>query len=407
MNVLFVTRECYPYKSATSNCVRAIVEIMRREGIDVGLINLTGNSRLPKEIEDNGVRIYNIFDEYYASAHILFSEKRYLPLLRTVALKIMKKLRLSVYRTSINRIKKVLNQYAEGYDLLIPVCSAFQTACACMEYGACHQKKYLLYQVDPIGTNKTYDKQHFMEKLEEQMYRKASYIITTPIIAEEKKDNPAYDYDKILPLEFPNIRNLTAAAVKTDAPRREIELFYSGRFYSGVRDCTFALKVLSLIQNDRLRIVFAGTGQEDTISEYRNGALRGKLEHLGEISLDESFAYMQRADILINIGNNVVNQVPSKLFDYISTGKPIINFCKFKECPTIPYLEKYNNAINIVEGERTIEEQARLVDAFILSNLGKTLTFEEISSKFPENTAEYVGKCFIDAVKATTRDESI
>ena len=401
MNVLFVAYKYYPYKSSTSNCVRAIVERMREEGIEVGFINLTGDSRLPKEIEDNGVRIYNIFDEYYASAHILFGEKRHLLFLRTAALRIMKKLGISIYRTSINRIKKVLNQYAEGYDLLIPVCAAVQTAWACMEYCACHQKKYLLYQVDPIGTNKVYEKQPFMEKLEEQIYRKASCIITTPIIAEEKKDNPAYDHAKILPLEFPNLRNLTAAKVNADAPRREIRFFYSGRFYSGVRDCTFALKVFSLIQNEKMRIVFAGTGQEDTISEYRNGALHGKLEFLGEISLDESFSNMQRADILINIGNNVVNQVPSKLFDYISTGKPIINFCKFKECPTIPYLEKYNNAINIVEGERTIEEQAQLVSAFILSNLGKTLTFDEISSIFPENTAEYVGKCFIDAVKAT------
>lgn len=407
MNVLFVTYECYPYKSATSNCVRAIIEIMRREGIDVGLINLTGNSRLPKEVEDNGVWIYNIFDESYASARILYLEKQYLPLLRTVALKIMIKLRLSVYRTSINRIRKVLNQYAEGYDLLIPVCSAFQTACACMEYCACHKKKYLLYQVDPIGTNKAYDNQLFMEKLEEQIYRKASYIITTPIIAKEKKNNPAYDHAKILPLEFPNIRNLTAAKVNGDAPGREIKLFYSGRFYAGVRDCSFALKVFSLIQNERVRIVFAGTGQESVFSEYRNGALHGKLELLGEISLEESFSHMQRADILINIGNNVMNQVPSKLFDYISTGKPIINFCEFKECPTIPYLEKYGNAISVVNGERSMEEQAQLVHSFILSNLGKAMNFDEITSKFSENTAEYVGKCFIDAVRATIRDEAV
>lgn len=401
MKVLFIANEGYPYKSATSNCIREIAGKMLSVGFEVGLINITGNNEMDEELEIDKVKVYNVHCENNPNIKLLAAKKQYFTLIRAVLIKLIKKYGYSPINSRlIKRIQHELEKYGGNWDVFVPVCSNVHTALACMEYCIHHKRKYVLYQVDPIETNKTYKKYPVMADIERQIYKNASFIITTPIIAEEKKGDSEYDSSKIIPLEFPNVRNLTVANIKNNS--KSVVCFYSGRFYSGVRDCNFALSVLARMQNKNIRVVFAGTGQEDVIAEYGEGELFGRLTHIGEINLDDSLRNIQQADILLNIGNKVVNQVPSKIFDYISTGKPVVNFCSCKECPTIPYMNKYGNAINIIEGEQSLKIQAQLVESFIQENMERVLTYKEIETKFHENTVDFVGNEFINVINNTT-----
>ena len=89
----------------------------------------------------------------------------------------------------------------------------------------------------------------------------------------------------------------------------------------------------------------------------------------------------------MNIGNKVLNQVPSKLFTYIATGKPIINLCTSRNCPTIPYLDKYPLSLNVFEDD--ILEARKQVESFIANSVGKRVAAEEIAHDFYECSAEY------------------
>ena len=55
---------------------------------------------------------------------------------------------------------------------------------------------------------------------------------------------------------------------------------------------------------------------------------------------------------------------PSKIFEYISTGKPIISTAPIKEEPCIPYLTKYGNACIIYE-DKNIDESVALITKFV------------------------------------------
>ena len=46
---------------------------------------------------------------------------------------------------------------------------------------------------------------------------------------------------------------------------------------------------------------------------------------MGRVSHTVAIQYMSEADFLLNIGNSISSMVPSKIFEYISTGKPIIS----------------------------------------------------------------------------------
>ena len=123
------------------------------------------------------------------------------------------------------------------------------------------------------------------------------------------------------------------------------------------------------------------------------------------MSKDDSTAFIRRADFLINLGNTMTNQVPSKIFDYISTGIPIINICKSESCPTIPYMNRYRLAINIVESQDEAEKdrQADAIQYFIQSNLGLRNSSEFIVKEFYQNTPQYVESQLWDALARTKK----
>ena len=60
---------------------------------------------------------------------------------------------------------------------------------------------------------------------------------------------------------------------------------------------------------------------------------------------------MADADVLINIGNSVPVHMPSKTLEYINTGKPMVNFYKFADCPTLYYTKRYPLCLNLYEKE--------------------------------------------------------
>ena len=97
-----------------------------------------------------------------------------------------------------------------------------------------------------------------------------------------------------------------------------------------------------------------------------------------------------RTDVLINIGNSVLNQMPSKIFEYINCGKPIINIYKSPECPTLKYLTKYPLALNIPEEniKTDLAQKAEEVKTFIKANKTNRVSAEEIQRTFKANTFE-------------------
>ena len=83
------------------------------------------------------------------------------------------------------------------------------------------------------------------------------------------------------------------------------------------------------------------------------------------------------------------NQVPSKLFSYISTGKPIINICENPDCPSKEYLEKYPLAISIDINDAELDNNVIEVENFIRANCSKTCNLLEISKIYRTCTPKY------------------
>jgi hypothetical protein len=122
----------------------------------------------------------------------------------------------------------------------------------------------------------------------------------------------------------------------------------------------------------------------------------GHIKFHGERSYQTAINAELKADALLNVGNVVINQLPSKILEYICTGKPIINIYKSEKCPTLKYLIKYPNALNISESD-DVSMQFDKISEFIAS-CENTVGYEEISKRYHECTVQNVGNYILNKI---------
>ena len=300
-----------------------------------------------------------------------------------------------------NALKKIR---LDEYDAVIAICGNF---CIYESIRKLAEKRnvppIVLYQVDPLSEFVIYTPKtkSIRQRYEKEMYARCAAVITTPIILKEKV-NQGFALNNVYELNFPLVRDMSIYKPK-EIKRQpgDIICLFAGNLFEIIRSPKYVLDLFSRIKDKRIKLCIIGDASEEILDKYKNGTLKGRLIRIPMVSLYDSLGYMMSADILLNIGNSVVNMIPSKIFDYISTGKPIINTYKSKECPTLEYLNKYENAISIYEDNTTIDIKAREVEEFIVKNHGKIIPYEQIEKIYKDCTVDYVAEKFFNIVKMT------
>lgn len=126
-----------------------------------------------------------------------------------------------------------------------------------------------------------------------------------------------------------------------------ISILYTGTLYNPDRNPTrFVEGMREYCQEGRVTISFAGNDGEilrDLATSVPN------VHRLGVLALEECNKAIEDADILLSIGNRSPYLVPSKLFKYMSTGKPIIHLSRGQKDSCLPFLKKYPLALVLSE----------------------------------------------------------
>ena len=71
----------------------------------------------------------------------------------------------------------------------------------------------------------------------------------------------------------------------------------------------------------------------------------------GKKETNEINAILKEADILLNIGNNNEYQEPSKIIEYMYTGKPILNVCSIINDSSLQLLKEYPASLSVLPHE--------------------------------------------------------
>ena len=264
-----------------------------------------------------------------------------------------------------------------------------------------------VFMLDPYSHNYTLSEAGIGKRIrrEKRIIDRLDFVFTTDLILEDMKEDNINDGSlKFVKIEFPCIIKENECERRSQKPLTmsdKISFVFSGQLYTDIRNPDYLYKLFLLLpKNYILHIV--GGGAEEVTNRYKN-LLGKRLICHGWLSKEEADSICLSSDFLVNLNNTVPNQVPSKLFEYINTGKPILNISETKSCPALKYIYKYDNAFTIIkeEGKMPVEEVIEFVD----KHRGKVIPFSIIETSFIENTSEYVAKQIERTINDVSNDD--
>ena len=197
--------------------------------------------------------------------------------------------------------------------------------------------------------------------------------------------------EKLCFLDIPSFKKKHIEHKKSDDGK--IKCLYVGSLLANVRNPQTFIKAAECVKNENIVYEFVGGGDCKSMFSKLSELLKNRLIFTGFMNHDKLEKKYNEADFLINIGNSVSTMVPSKIFEYMSYGKPIISTYDIEDEPSKKYLEKYPLAL-LLSGETSPEENAKKIESFIKENTGKTVDFEELTEMFYLNTP----KAFVSEV---------
>ena len=172
---------------------------------------------------------------------------------------------------------------------------------------------------------------------------------------------------------------------------------FCGSLHPGMREPGFALALFRALHDDAVTLTMAGGGWErfEADADETARALGAKFVRPGLLPPDEAAALENRADVLVSLGNTYDNQMPSKLFGYFATGKPVLHLAVSENDPTLPYLARYPLALVLYRMDGVTPGTVAKLHSWLHNVQGHALPFAQTARLYPEFTPEKVAEEFL------------
>ena len=219
----------------------------------------------------------------------------------------------------------------------------------------------------------------------------------------EKNNRDQAYYNKLVYMDIPllNLESTdqedrvatkeASVGVTSSQNEDDIRVFYGGTLHEPMRNVTRMVELITRVKNPRIHFIFAGYGaRQEVFANKKN------IEFLGELSHDKLREQLNGANVLLNMGVTRSTAISGKIFEYMTTGKPIVSTFSIDKEACIPYLNKYPLSFMVDEREQDLDKQAVELEKFIIENMIRTVSIDYIRETFrknmPETTAAYLRK---------------
>lgn len=405
MNVLIVLGSITPNDDANTNIAKIIAAEMRREGHSVELLGMCFQRCVKEEIID-GIRYYRIvmpkekkkmeIEKKYATAKNSASLFAFFVKHPLYSIEIIKKhFQAKFYDEKkalyVKELRRII--MSKRFDRIIAITSPFYVLEAVLSANT--GVDIVWYQLDPNQSNitKAYLGKTDLLTREIAVYQQVKFAVVPRLVFAENQENALSQYiNKMIPVEFPNVRPLVMKPVEDDISmnKKLINLLFCGTFYEDIRDPEPLLELVSSFKDNTIVLHIMGGGCLDKIEMWCNKTNR--IVYHGYHSLQAAINAMQQADVLVNIDNSAMNMFPSKINDYISACKPILNLYPDAASNCVEYLKEYPVQTGACISDLREEQIRKGIEAFCITSKGAKISFEDIFARYSFSTPEYVAK---------------
>ena len=120
--------------------------------------------------------------------------------------------------------------------------------------------------------------------------------------------------------------------------------------------------------------------------------LGSRLVTPGAVPTTEGRRLQNEADVLVNLGNRMANQMPSKVYEYLGSGKPILHLAANREDPVLPLLARYPLALVRFDADPAP------VARWLSEVRGRRLPYETAAALYPEAAPRRVAEDFLNGI---------
>lgn len=294
-------------------------------------------------------------------------------------------------RIFLRKLKQIRKQYP--FEAVVSTSEPYAMAVTAARIP---RAKKLLYLMDPPACVSNGTETPYRNRTLKSNLRRLDSVLTTPFIKNALREHGLSEPKKgFVTVGFPMIR--LSAPTPTGQGTNRIRLLFCGWLYSEIRSPRYFLDIVSRL-DERFEVTFMGKECE-MLRERFPIETKAAIVTLPHQPYEVAQQAMADADVLINIGNSVPVHMPSKTLEYINTGKPMVNFHKLADCPTLYYTRRYPLALNLFEGDPDIETAAETFAHFCEESKGKTVDRELILHEYADCTPEYIAQKILDCLE--------
>ena len=428
MDILIIIGNFYPIPSSVANCSKGLIRSLIKDGHNIHLVTNLPQGMENMSIDDEGIQIHGIADRHAHYMNLInrrfaseSHEDFFMKLFRR-AIKLPFYLRYNLFAKerrmggwSIKRSVSFclnLNQ-TTSFDLIISISLPFTAHLIAYNLKKHIQRKipWLIYEYDPyyynIHNSKSYFSKWRIKRQETSVFGSANKILVTPELFNLYADS---DYSKFLYkmeqlpyyISAQFLRDSQSAGLR-DNSHADYAFMYAGGLYTDIRNPLYAMKLISKLDNGMKFLLLTNYDEYEFMKMVHDHAdtfiLKDKLDQRNAIT------YMKKARFLVSIGNTVKEQVPAKIFEYMSLGKPIIHFSKIQRDPALEYLKTYPLVLVIHEFDGNSETHLNLLKSFVQKHDGKYLDDVGIQKALGDHSEQSVGLQFSSIVNRLVKKQ--
>lgn len=413
MKFLFVAYGPYEGNNAVLNICREVARQFVLAGDSVTVLGHTSMAEGPKEETIDGATYQYFYQPSIDRARemwVAFQQRRSLPRLATAMVRHPAAALLNL-RRAMTGTNPVVGYYAneitkqcqlQEYDGVVSFSAPYHTAMA-LAAAATGGAKKLVYMADPYATHHELGGAKAMEQEAGVLARVDKAFVTRQLFALYPQTPLAAYIDKLVAADFPCVARKTRAAYD-GFNKEKVNCLFAGYFYDALRPAAAFMDLVAGIASTEIAFTAMGNLADKLAFEEGKTAeslvMAGWLEILPMQPPAVSYGAMAAADVLVNIGNTNPEMLPSKLFDYISAGKPIVNVYLDKGCPSLEILKGYPFALNLFwDGNGYTAGQTKEFEVFCRRSKGKALPFERVEQLYASYTPSHLRALFMGAIQ--------
>ena len=395
--LLFITSKYYPKPSQNSIIINNLYPKIREH---YNVIVLCEGS---KDLELNGMKIFSYSNIYIKINNYATKKKIKLKLFNnlidSILLFLLKGYRFVManlfvlsyayfdYISAKNKLRKVIKEFK--IDVVIAISFPFFSFYLGY-YLKCENEKIKVFTYSLDVYSQRLVKPLFLKSLtkkrlnlEDLIYSKSDMNFVKEDFQLSRDGNNWNDLQKQTVVGLPFLEDKTSQSSFEDL-NKIIFITYAGTFQKRVRIPDLLIDLIELISDDRIYFKVAYLGSRfknlEKISTF------GNVEILYNVDRNDVLKMYEKTNIFINVSNIVPTQTPSKIYEYMSYGKPIINL--YYHDSQIIKEDKYEKVINVRFDQ--VSKKLNDINRFISCEYNKRISYEKIVSNNYLYTSEYI-----------------